>query len=407
MSRAPQTNRCQSLLGLAKIMRMAFDGDDLELLYNSLAERIQQDSTDAAAMLDMNVVLQLRAQSEIALELQWQGLQQQQHYRLASNPVQPAVRVLAIMSPGEVMANTPIEFLLESSDVALETLYIGAGLPMVHDIPKHDVAFVAVCESDKNQALLRQLHQLMEYWPQPHVNSPARIAELARNRVAENLREVEGVEVVQAQRFSRAALKSVKDLGLAFPIIVRPVDSHAGRGLSKIESTGELSSYLIEHLDDEFFVAPFVDYRSADGQYRKYRIASVAGRAYPAHMAVSPRWMVHYLNADMLDSAANRKQEAKFMDSFDWEFGAKHGPALAAIDQIIKLDYYSLDCAETKDGRLLVFELDSGAVVHAMDPIALFAYKRPHMQKLFSAFRALLMVKARKLQPSKSRRHVA
>ncbi len=385
------TSRPPALHGLAKIMRLAFAGDDLVELTYELTQRVASDGHDSAALLDLSVVHQLRANHGAALELQWQGLRLQQHYRLASNASRPAVRVLSIMGPGAVMANTPIEFLLEDSDIALEMLYVGAGLPPVHDIPKHDVAFVAVCESDSNQQLLSQLQSVMTYWPQPHLNSPERIAQLARDSLSELLRDIRGSVVVQSQRVSRAELTGHERLLLAYPLIVRPANSHAGHGLCRLDHVSQISEYLSQHSDEEFSIAPFVDYRSgSDGLFRKYRVAVIAGQAYPAHMALSPRWMVHYLNADMVENADNRAAEQRFMESFDWEFGVRHRAALMEIDLRLGLDYYSIDCGETPDGHLLVFEIDSGAVVHAMDPVDLFPYKRPHMQKLFSAFQGLV-----------------
>lgn len=416
------TQQPQSLIGMAKIMRLAFAGNNLSELTSELVGRVAASGSDAAALLDLSIVHQLNGQRDTALELQWQALLQQQHYRLESNPFRPAVRVLVIMAPGEVMANTPIEFLVENSDIALEMLYVGAGLPLVHDIPKHDVAFVAVCESDSNQQLLRQLEAVMSYWPHPHINRPQRIAKLARDGLSDWLSGIDGVEVVASRRVSREELMeravhgmwpdaSSPDRALVVrptnslpqhgmwpealssdhALIVRPANSHAGRGLVRIETAAELEDYLAVQPEEEFSIAPFIDYRSEqDGLYRKYRVASVSGKAYPAHMALSSRWMVHYLNADMVDNADNRAAEAHFMDTFDWEFGQRHSAALAAIDARVGLEYYSIDCGETADGRLLVFEIDSGAVVHSMDPVELFPYKRPHMQKLFSAFQGLV-----------------
>jgi len=384
-------NRIPSVIGLAQIMREAFAGSDLSQLTQRLVQRISQDSRDSAALLDLCVVKQLQGQPAAALQLQWEALQQHQHYRLSTNVARPALRVLAVMGPGEVMANTPIEFLLEKSDIALELLYVGAGLPPVHDIPPHDVAFVAVCESDANQVLLQQLHSVMTYWPHPHLNAPLQIAQVARDGLSGLLADIPGTHIVCSQRVSRAELEEPDAAALSYPSIIRPANSHAGHGLSRIEHASDLHSYLQAQPEAEFSVAPFVEYRTAeDGLYRKYRVAQIAGQAYPAHMAISPRWMVHYLNADMLDNAAHRAAEQRFMDRFDWEFGQRHASALAAIDRRLGLDYYSIDCGETPDGQLLVFEVDSGAVVHSMDPVDRFPYKPPHMQRLFSAFQALL-----------------
>jgi hypothetical protein len=43
---------------------------------------------------------------------------------------------------------------------------------------------------------------------------------------------------------------------------------------------------------------------------------------------------------------------------------------------------------------LLVFEADSAAIIHMMDPPDLFAYKRPHMRRAFAAFFAMLQRRA-------------
>ncbi len=78
------------------------------------------------------------------------------------------------------------------------------------------------------------------------------------------------------------------------------------------------------------------------------------------------------------------------MASFDDDFARRHATAFRAITERLGLDYVGIDCAETLDGELLIFEVDSDMIVHAMDPVDLFPYKQPQMRKLFDAFRALL-----------------
>ena len=82
------------------------------------------------------------------------------------------------------------------------------------------------------------------------------------------------------------------------------------------------------------------------------------------------------------------------MEGFDTGFGARHAAALAGIDARLGLEYYAIDCAETRSGELLVFEADTAMLVHGMDPVDLYPYKAPQMQKIFSAFRAMLGRKA-------------
>ena len=61
-----------------------------------------------------------------------------------------------------------------------------------------------------------------------------------------------------------------------------------------------------------------------------------------------------------------------------------------------ELEYVGIDCGETPDGELLVFEVDSGMTVHAMDPVDLFPYKQPQMRKVFRAFRQMLIDASRR-----------
>jgi hypothetical protein len=58
------------------------------------------------------------------------------------------------------------------------------------------------------------------------------------------------------------------------------------------------------------------------------------------------------------------------------------------------LDYFGIDCAETPDGQLLIFELANAMIVHDMDPDDIFPYKQPAMEKVFGAFHEMLRRKA-------------
>ncbi|MDE2442747.1 MAG: hypothetical protein KGP14_17175, partial [Betaproteobacteria bacterium] len=72
-------------------------------------------------------------------------------------------------------------------------------------------------------------------------------------------------------------------------------------------------------------------------------------------------------------------------------FAQVHQAALTTIHQRLNLDYFCIDCAETRDGQLLIFEADHVMVIHAMDQPELFPYKNPHMAAVHEAFRAMLL----------------
>jgi hypothetical protein len=389
-----------TILGLARLARMVFEHVDLQPLWDILAARATSDATDAAAMLDLATMLLLTGQSEQGLMLQTQALTLQSCYRRpADGP--PSMRVLAIMTPGDMMANTPIDFLLAGSDIELICLYLAPGLKMPSPLPPHDVAFLAIGESEQSRPLLLSLAPLMPQWPGPLLNGDAmRIVGLTRNGVAGLLSDVPGLVAPQVVRIDRAELArsgagEAALPGMVFPIIARPLASHAGTGLKKLDDAEALGAYLAGQPDEVFYISPFIDYSSADGLFRKQRIALIQGRPFVCHLAVSAQWMVHYLNAAMLDDSANRAFEAQFMETFDQDFAARHRAAFAALAARIGIDYFAIDCAETKDGRLLLFEADVAMIVHDMDPPDLFPYKKPQMRKVFDAFQTMLRRAAR------------
>jgi hypothetical protein len=108
-------------------------------------------------------------------------------------------------------------------------------------------------------------------------------------------------------------------------------------------------------------------------------------------MAIADRWDIWYLNAGMTQSAEKRSEEERFMRDFDCGFAFRHRNALAAVAGRVGLDYFTIDCAENKNGELLIFEADNTAVVHNMDSPEVFPYKPPQMRKIFDAFTAMLV----------------
>ena len=391
----------EPLIGLAKLMRMAFSGVDLAPLGTQLIERAGSDPGAAGgnALMDLSTVLQLRGDRELALAMQAQALEIQQIYTPPTIAGREKIRLLAIMGPGDLMANTPLEFLLENSDVALDILYMAPGLPLPPSLPEHDVLFVAIGESDENVPLLEEIGSAIKSWPRPVLNIPEQIALLSRDSACALLKSAPGVVMPDTVRIDRHALEQInrEELPIAaalehgdFPVIVRPVDSHAGKGLAKIDGPAAIADYLQTMPQDEFYISPFVDYRGADGLFRKYRIVLIGGRPFVCHMGISAHWMIHYLNAGMAESADKRAEEERFMAGFDEGFALRHAEAFRAIHERIGLDYLGIDCGETSDGKLLIFEVDSNMIVHAIDPVEIFPYKQPQMCKVFAAFRGML-----------------
>ena len=390
-------------LGFAALARKVFEGTDLKPLTARLLERAQANLDEANALMDLSVIFQFGGgQDELALALQEQALAVQRTYHLPAARQPARIRLLALMTPGLLVDNLPLDPLQADSDVELIQHYVVAeGITDPASLPEHDLLFVAVGESDRTQTLLARLEGQLRDWPKPVLNPPARIAQMARDRCARLLAGIPGTLVPASNRVSRHWLEVLANGVLSldslwpegrFPLLARPLGTHAGKGLEKLESLADARRYLDAHpAEKAFTLSPFADYAGPDGLYRKYRVVMIAGQPFASHMAISSHWMVHYLNADMTDNAGKRAEEAAFMQTFDSGFALRHRAALAAIQQRLQLDYYAIDCAETADGQLLVFEADTAMIVHAFDPESIFPYKKPQMEKVFAAFRTALL----------------
>lgn len=390
----------QEVLGLARLMTHAFRGGDLRPVASELIVRAEHDENDAAALMDLSTVLFLQGLPELGLATQSQALDLCRHYRLLPPEGSvPRLQMLALMTTGDLMTNTPLAFLLEDGEVALDMLYLrpGEGLPSM--LPPHDLLFVAVSESDATHAVLARLAAELPTDAPGLINHPAGILRTARDQAFIALHGAPGIVMPASARVGRLSLEAIGEGRLdvrevladgVFPLIVRPVDSHAGHGLERVATPQDLTAYLAAHGEDAFFVSRFIDYSGADGLFRKYRVVMVRGQAFAAHMGVSTHWMIHYLNAGMTESAEKRHEEAGFMRDFATSFAPRHQTALAALGERFGLDYLVVDCAETRQGELLVFEVDPGAVVHRMDPPELFPYKRGCMDKLYAAFHGVM-----------------
>lgn len=385
-------------LGLAPFLRMSIAGGDLRQVAQSLLEQAGNEQTNATLWMNLSTAFFSIGQREMGLSIQEQALLLQRTYLIPA-PCQPArFRLLMLMAAGDLAENTPLDCLLENGDIDLIFYYASPEAPLPPSLPEHDAVIVAIADGEANRPILQGLESLLRDWPKPVLNAPQHIPNTERGAASALLQQIPGLLMPPTRQISRAALQAIAggDALLSdvfddcqFPVILRPVGSQAGRDLARIDDLQGITRYLAGVADPSFYLSRFIDYTDANGVFRKYRIALIAGQPFACHMGISAHWMIHYVNAGMYEDSAKRTEEAAFMDNFA-AFAERHADALKAIYRRAKLDYLCIDCAETRDGELLIFEIDHVMVVHAMDPVDLFPYKQEHMLKVRRAFENLL-----------------
>ena len=391
-------------LGLAPFLRASIAGEDLQSIASQILAGLDAANSSPQGLMNLAIAVQCLGQKALGLSLQQQALAQESTFVLPA-PNQPAHHTLLLLvTDGTIQSHTPIECLLEQANVNLLFHYIprtltadtvAAALAL---LPSHDVLLVGISDTDEHHTLLDVLDAPLRHWPQPVLNPPWALHHTVRDTASGLLANIPGLCIPATTRLPRTALQawasgtaapSVTGVDIQFPIIVRPLGSQGGSGLECVPDAAALDDYLVRMPDSHFFTAPFIDYSGHDGQFRKIRVALIDGQPYVSHMAISDHWMIHYVNAGMYTHAWKRAEEACFMRDFD-QFVARHQGAFARIAERMQLDYLVMDCAELRDGRLLIFEIDSGGVVHAMDVESVFPYKNTHVEKARSAFCRML-----------------
>jgi tetratricopeptide (TPR) repeat protein len=349
-----------------------------------------QDAVAAdGAALDAHVgiyeVAQILRRPELALEHQRAAIALAPiHSTLAGEREDFAL--LVPCAPGLYEANTPVDLLFDARQVSLHRWYVdpqGAVPPL----PRYDAVFVAIGESDKARSHLAAAGRFLNRLDGPVLNRPERIARLARVPLAETFASASHTRVVATTRVAR---ERYADQGFPYPHIVRPVDSHGGHGLERIDDDAQRDAYLATHPAEHLYVAPFVDYRSGDGLFRKYRIVFVDGEPFPCHLAISPHWMVHYYNSPMAEYAWMRDEEHAFMANLGSVFRGNLKTALREAAQLLALDYVGIDCAIDRDGKLLIFEADNALIVHLLDDPVMYPYKHRYVPRIYAALDALV-----------------
>lgn len=395
-ARVFEANSYPKVLGKAVIVRALYEGRDISATWDALMKRVSENLQDAGAFFDLaNILFALRQPEKAALS-QRAAIEVSRTFHI-QNGDSTGPTVLVFVVAGDFMANTPIEFLLEKSDANVLLHFVDSQTEDFSDIPEHDVAFVGIGESAENAEVLAHLQHVMRGWRGPILNNaPQCIMALSRDGVAQAFKDEPSILAPIAIRISRdaiyssnAGLHGIEELS-GWPIIIRPMGTHAGGGLEKVSSDSELGNYLRRHPEQEFYVSPFVDYSGPDGKFRKQRVAFIDGKAYACHLAVSDHWMVHYLSAGMAEYEDRRAEEASWMLDFDRKFAVRHARAFEALHRRLGLDYFAIDCAELADGRLLLFEADVAMIVHSMDSEIVFPYKKLAMARLFAGFEQAL-----------------
>ena len=254
-------------------------------------------------------------------------------------------------------------------------------------LPPYDLVFNATGDPDLTGATAAPLRHFLGLCRAPLLNHPDQVARTARHQMPALLDGIAGLLVPPVWRYA-AGVAWDPALAGQLPLMARPVDAHGGQGLTLLADAAALALCRAEQTE-ALYLSRFIDYRSADGCYRKYRIIYIDRQPFPYHLAISPHWIVHYYSADMEGQAWKLDEERAFLADPAAVLGAGAMAALTEIGRRLDLDYAGIDFSLLPDGRVLVFEANPTMLVHPEAGDGPLAHKNGYVTAILDAFEAL------------------
>jgi tetratricopeptide (TPR) repeat protein len=301
-------------------------------------------------------------------------------------------RILALFAP--FAGNMPTGFLFKDTVYDADTLAVFASSEYDVEFLKQGVQVVVNLVSDADQAgiLLPLTADLVDRLGKPVVNDPRKIQRTTRDAVTVLLKGIAGCHVPKVFRqkagadFALATLRS--ELSFSSTVLTRPVGTHGGDDFEKIEDPATLAAIVSQPPDTDRYFIEYVDYRSVDGYFRKYRFIFVNEQILPYHLAISGDWKVHHDSTDMVDHEWMQREEEAFLNDPATVFNAGHHRILQEIQRRIGLEYFGIDCGLDRSGNLVVFEANASMLVHEHNEE--FPYKTPFVHRIKRAFDEML-----------------
>ena len=255
-------------------------------------------------------------------------------------------------------------------------------------VPAYDLVFNAMGDPDVTGDTTGAVNAFLKVCDKPLLNHPDKVALTARNRLPGLLEGIDNVAVPAVWRFG-ANNEWTESLVEQLPLLVRPVDSHGGDKLVRVDTAEELARCRAEQ-EGPVYLTRFVDYRLADGWFRKYRIVFIDRKPFPCHLAISQNAIAHYHTSDMERHAWKVEEEKTFLRHPESVLGEAGMQAVRAIGAKMDIDYAGLDFSILPDKRILVFEANPVMRFHYELIMGPLEHKNEFVKRISDEFEALL-----------------
>jgi glutathione synthase/RimK-type ligase-like ATP-grasp enzyme len=217
-----------------------------------------------------------------------------------------------------------------------------------------------IADCDLCPGALEMADRLVSQLTVPCFNAPASIARTSRDQVAKLLSGIAGLRVPKTIRIDDATPTHIRDAiareALEYPVLLRPIGSHGGESLIRIDKPKDLETMPpIGGSDFGLYATEFHDFVGADGRYRKFRVVVLGEQVFLRHCLIADNWLLHAARR----AAGTEDVERGMFALFDREWAAQLHPIFREIGSRLRLDFFGIDCNIDDHGRVVLFEANA------------------------------------------------
>jgi hypothetical protein len=200
-------------------------------------------------------------------------------------------------------------------------------------------------------------------------NHPKNILKTSRDNIYNLLK---GIPKLIVPKTIKIQAKSADDIynaiklnNMKIPVIFRQAGDHGGISTTLIKDRNELFfNYILDGRD--FYITQYIDCKK-NNFYRKFRLIIIDGEVFLRHVIKAENWMVH-APIQIDDLKFKKVLSARFNE----DIKPKINSTINRIYQILKLDYFGLDCDINEDGTIILFECNANMNVFVETENSLF-----------------------------------
>jgi len=234
-----------------------------------------------------------------------------------------------------------------------------------------NVIFNQISDFDTHKITLNKVSELLKQMDGniTCINRPEDICLTTRDEISERLQCIDGLCVPRTIRIAPTSPDLISDEinnhQLSFPLLLRESGKHGGQRTRLLNSHDEIKQLYAFALDGrDYYLTEFHDFGERDSNdntiYKKYRLVIIDGKPYMRHLIISDEWMIHSSSRRFMEQQIElAEEESQRLVDFHDVLVPLIQPAIKAIHERIKLDYFGIDCRINSEGEILVFEINA------------------------------------------------